>query len=140
MRDLTKSFFSFSWAMTMFGIEQMRTVFSDEIEGKRRDHMAEDLDAVAEAASQRLSKRSSSMYESGDKLQREMVDLMYDIFRGEEVKPRSVFDRAADLVEDSADALRDIVGEKKDDKDKKKTTRKRRTQTGAKARPAAQSA
>ena len=138
MRDLTKSFFSFSWAMTMFGIEQMRTVLSDEIEGKRRDHMAEDLDAVAEAASQRLSKRSSSMYESGDKLQREMVDLMYDIFRGEEVKPRSVFDRAADLVEDSADALRDIVGEKKDDK--KKTTRKRRTQTGAKARPAAQSA
>jgi hypothetical protein len=124
--------------MTMFGIEQMRTVLSDEIEGKRRDHMAEDLDAVAEAASQRLSKRSSSMYESGDKLQREMVDLMYDIFRGEEVKPRSVFDRAADLVEDSADALRDIVGEKKDDK--KKTTRKRRTQTGAKARPAAQSA
>jgi hypothetical protein len=138
MRDLTKSFFSFSWAMTMFGIEQMRTVFSDEIEGKRRDRMAEDLDAVAEAASQRLSKRSTSMYESGDKLQREMVDLMYDIFRGEEVKPRSVFDRAADLVEDSADALRDIVGEKKDEK--KKTTRKRRTQTRAKARPAAQSA
>jgi hypothetical protein len=140
MRDLTKSFFSFSWAMSMFGLEQMRTMFSDDIEGKRRDRMAEDFDAVAEAASSRLSKRNASMYESGDKLQREMVDLMFDIVRGEEVKPRSVFDRAADLVEESADALRDIVGEKKDDT--KKTTRKRRTQSSsrASAKPTAQSA
>lgn len=140
MRDLTKSFFSFSWAMTMFGLEQFRTLFSDEIEGKRRDRMTHDLEAVTEVTRKRLSKRNASMFESGNDLQRDMVDLMYDIVRGEEVKPRSVFDRAADLVEESADALRDMVGEKKDSK--KKTTRTRRTQSRKKSssKPASETA
>jgi hypothetical protein len=140
MRDLTKSFFSFSWAMTLFGLEQFRTLFSDEIEGRRRDRMTHDLEAVTDVAKRRLSKRNASMFESGNDLQRDMVDLMYDIVRGEEVKPRSVFDRAADLVEESADALRDMVGEKKDDK--KKTTRTRRTRSRKKSssKPASETA
>jgi hypothetical protein len=137
MRDVTKSFFSFSWAMTLFGLEQLRVLLSDEHAGKRRERMAEDLDSVTQASRERFGKRYSSMYESGDKLQRETVDLMFDIFRGEELKPSSVIDRAADLVEESADALRDMVGEKKSEK--KKTTRKRRTRK-ASSKPAAQSA
>jgi len=124
--------------MTLLGMEQLRTMFSDDIDGKRRDRMAGDLDEVTNAARQRLTKRNSSMYEAGDDLQRDMVDLTFDIVRGEEVKPRTVMDRAVDLVEESADVLRDMVGEKK--KDTKKTTRKRRTRSTGKAtaKPAAE--
>jgi len=75
---------------------------------------------VKDATVGQLGKRTKSLYESGDKLQRETVDLMFDLSRPEELKPRKVVDRAADLVESTADAMRDALGE-----DEKKTPRKR---------------
>ena len=120
MRDLTKSFFSFSWTMSLLGLEQLTNLLSEDRSGNRRERMAKAFDAVTEATVEQLGERTSSLYESGDKLQRETIDLMFDLSRPEELKPRKVVDRAADLVESTADALRDAAGE-----DKKKTTRKR---------------
>jgi hypothetical protein len=123
MRDLTKSFFSFSWTMSLFGLEQLTNILSEERSGNRRERMAEAFDAVTGATVEQLGKRTSSLYESGDKLQRETVDLMFDMSRPEELKPSKVIDRTADLVEEAADALRDVVSDEK--KDKKKKTHKR---------------
>ena len=120
MRDLTKSFFSFSWTMSLFGLEQMTNILSEERSGNRRERIARAFDAVRDATVGQLGKRTKSLYESGDKLQRETVDLMFDLSRPEELKPRKVVDRAADLVESTADAMRDALGE-----DEKKTPRKR---------------
>ena len=113
MRDLTKSFMSFSWAMTLFGLDQLRHLVTDDDSGKRRERISEDLEAVTNAAKDRLSERNASMYDAGTTLQRDMVDLTFDIFRGDELKPRKILDRAADFVEESADTLRDLAGEKK---------------------------
>jgi hypothetical protein len=123
MRDLTKSFFSFSWTMSLLGLEQLTNLLSEDRSGNRRERMAKAFDAVTDATVEQFGKRTKSLYESGDKLQRESVDLMFDMSRPEELKPSKVVDRAADLVEDAADAIRDAVGE--DKKEKKKTTRKR---------------
>jgi len=120
MRDLTKSFFSFSWTMSLLGLEQLTNLLSEERSGNRRERMAKAFDAVAEATVEQLGERTSSLYESGNKLQRETVDLMFDLSRPEELKPRKVVDRAADLVESTAEAMRDAAGD-----DKKKTGRKR---------------
>jgi hypothetical protein len=122
MRDLTKSFFSFSWTMSLLGLEQLTNLLSEDRSGNRRERMAKAFDAVTDATVEQLGTRTSSLYESGDKLQRETIDLMFDLSRPEELKPRKVVDRAADLVESTADALRDAAGE---DKKEKKTTRKR---------------
>ncbi len=122
MRDLTKSFFSFSWTMSLFGLEQLTNILSEERSGNRRERMAKAFDAVTQATVGQFGKRTKSLYESGDKLQRETVDLMFDLSRPEELKPSKVMDRAADLAESTADALRDVAGEDKKDK---KTTRKR---------------
>jgi hypothetical protein len=113
MRDLTKSFASFSWAMTLFGLDQLRHLVADDDSGERRVRISQDLDAVTNAAKDRLSERNASMFDSGNTLQREMVDLTFDIFRGDELKPRKMLDRAADFVEESADTLRDLAGDKK---------------------------
>jgi hypothetical protein len=121
MRDLTKSFFSFSWTMSLLGLEQLTNLLSEERSGNRRERMAKAFDAVTDATVEQLGTRTTKLYESGDKLQRETVDLMFDLSRPEELKPSKVVDRAADLVESTADALRDAAG---DDK-KKKTTHKR---------------
>jgi len=124
MRDLTKSFFSFSWTMSLLGLEQLTNLLSEDRSGNRRERMAKAFDAVTDATVEQLGSRTSSLYESGDKLQRETIDLMFDLSRPEELKPRKVVDRAADLVESTAEALRDAAGE---DKKKKKTTHKRTT-------------
>jgi hypothetical protein len=128
MRELTKSFFSFSWTMSLFGLEQLTNMLSDERSGNRRERMAEAFDKVTEATVDQLGKRTSSLYESGDKLQRETLDLMFDMSRPEELKPSKVVDRAADLVEDAADAIRDAIGdEKKEKKTKNRTVSRRKT-------------
>jgi len=126
MRDLSKSFMSFSWAMTLFGLDQVRHMVSEDDSGERRERITDDLDAVTNATKDRLSERNASMFDAGNSLQNDMVDLTYDIFRGEELKPRKMLDRAADLVEESADTLRDLAGEKK-----KKPTRAKRKRTRA---------
>jgi len=120
MRDLTKSLFSFSWTMSLLGLEQLTNLLSEERSGNRRERMAKAFDAVTDATVEQLGERTSSLYESGDKLQRETIDLMFDLSRPEELKPKKVVDRAADLVESTADAMRDAIGE-----DKKKSTQKR---------------
>jgi len=122
MRDLTKSFFSFSWTMSLLGLEQLTNLLSEDRSGNRRERMAKAFDAVTDATVEQLGERTSSLYESGNKLQCETIDLMFDLSRPEELKPKKVVDRAADLVESTADAMRDAVGE-----DKKKTTHKRTT-------------
>jgi hypothetical protein len=120
MRDLTKSFFSFSWTMSLLGLEQLTNLLSEDRSGNRRERMAKAFDAVTDATVEQLGTRTTKLYESGDKLQRETIDLMFDLSRPEELKPSKVVDRAADLVESTADALRDAAGD-----DKKKSTRKR---------------
>ena len=99
MRDLTKSFTSFSWAMTLFGLDQLRHLIADDDSGKRRERIGGDLDAMTSAAKDRLSERNASMFDAGNTLQSDMVDLTFDIFRGEELKPRKMLDRAADFGE-----------------------------------------
>jgi hypothetical protein len=106
--------------MSLLGLEQLTNLLSEERSGNRRERMVKAFDAVTEATVKQLGKRTTKLYESGDKLQRETVDLMFDMSRPEELKPSKVVDRAADLVESTADALRDAAGD-----DKKKTTRKR---------------
>jgi len=125
MRDLAKSFMSFSWAMTLFGLDQLRHLVADDDSGKRRQRIGSDLDAVTTAAKDRLSERNASMFDAGQNLQRDMVDLTFDIFRGENLKPRKILDRAADIAEESADSLRDLAGDgkKKPARSSKKRTR-----------------
>ncbi len=124
MRDLTKSFASFSWAMTLFGLDQLRHLVADDDSGERRQRISGDLDAVTSAAKGRLSERNASMFDAGQTLQSDMVDLTFDIFRGEELKPRRILDRAADFVEESADTLRDLASEKTEKKKPARTKKK----------------
>ncbi len=110
MRELAKSFFGFSLAMSLFGLEQLGNLLSEKRSGNRQDRIKGDLDDVREAMGRRFSGRVQNIYESGDRLQREMVDLTFDIFKADNWKPERVVDLAADLAEKSAEALRDAAG------------------------------
>jgi len=112
MRELAKSMFKFSLAMSVFGLEQFGNLVSEKRSGSRRQRMSDDLDSVAQATRERFTERMKTVYESGDRLQNEMVDLAFDFLKQDNWKPGKVLDRTADLMKETADALRDTAGKK----------------------------
>jgi hypothetical protein len=118
MREATKSFFRLSWAMTVFGADQLASLLGkeDAEPGRAEEPAAEKrvtraMDSVSRDTEKALEKRARSMYEAGDKLQSELVDFFFDSFQPEEWKPKKVLERAADWADRSADALRDLAAD-----------------------------
>ena len=68
MRDLAKSMFSFSWAMSLFGFQQTLNLV-------KPPQAAKAFDAVREATTAQLGDLLNQTFRAGDKVQRELVDL-----------------------------------------------------------------
>lgn len=112
MRELAKSAIGFSLAMSLFGMDQIRNALKKHNEGERReDSIKSDLDSITETTGQHLSERTQRVFDAGDQFQREIIDLLVDAFRSDDLKPRRMADLAADVAEKSAEALRDVSGD-----------------------------
>jgi hypothetical protein len=70
MREFSKSLFSFSWAMSMLGVEQMANLVSPR-------RAADAFGTVARSAEGALGPGLRSVFQTGDRLQRTMVDLSF---------------------------------------------------------------
>jgi hypothetical protein len=113
MRELAKSMMRFSWAMSLFGMDQLGTMFSKDDEGEesQESKVRSSFDDVSTATGSQFSSRARNLYESGDKFQSEIVDVVFDFFSADSWSPRDVLNRAADMAESSADALRRAADE-----------------------------
>src|ERR1041384_2314016 len=69
MRELTKSFLSFSWAMSLLGVKQATSLLSP---GRSND-----CEVVAQAAANQLSPTLQGLFRAGDNIQRGMVNAMF---------------------------------------------------------------
>lgn len=116
MRDVAKSMIRFSWAMSLFGLEQIGNVLRErkDDEESREKKVSEALDSVSEATERSFAERMKDLFEAGDRLQEEMVDLVFDVFDSDSLKPGSVMDRAAEAAERSADRLREAAERRRD--------------------------
>src|SRR5262245_12953849 len=72
MRDLTRSVASFSWAMTLFGVEQMASLASPR---RAMDAFGE----VTRSAERALGPGLRSAFQIGDRLQRAAVDVSFNL-------------------------------------------------------------
>lgn len=72
MRDLTRSMASFSWAMSLFGVEQMANLVSPR-------RAADAFESVARSAGGALGPGLRSVFQTGDRMQRAMVDLSFGL-------------------------------------------------------------
>ncbi len=107
MRELAKSMMRFSWAMSLFGMDQLSTLVSkDEDDESQESKVTSSFDNVSTTTGSHFSSRTRNLYDSGDKFQGEMVDVVFDFFSADSWSPRDVLNRAADIAENSADALR----------------------------------
>ena len=72
MRDLTRSVASFTWAMSLFGVEQMANLMSPR-------RAADAFGAVARSAGGALGPGLRSAFQTGDRLQRAMLDASFSL-------------------------------------------------------------
>jgi hypothetical protein len=98
MRDFTKSIFSFSWAMSLFGIQQTTNLMSP---GKA----VKAFNSVTEATEGQLTDVLKSTFNAGDKLQRSAVDMTLGMFTGEALDPNKWMRMASDAAKQSAEAV-----------------------------------
>src|SRR5262245_40841436 len=78
MRDLTKSMTTFTWAMSVFGIQQMITLLG--VGGDQGERCAESFNNVSQAAANTLGSSLRSVYGAGDRLQSGIVDTIFGGF------------------------------------------------------------
>src|SRR5215475_5110209 len=80
MWDLTKSMFSFSWAMSLFGVQQVANLIAPSKAAKA-------FEEITLATEAELSNTLKNVFRAGDTLQRGLVDLMFSALPGETRPP-----------------------------------------------------
>jgi haloalkane dehalogenase len=95
MRGFAKSMFSFSWAVSLFGIQQTLNLLSPSKATKAFDN-------VAEAAEGEFDGWLKTVFRTGDELQRELVDLTFGLL------PEQVFREESQTVGPQGAAEPDI--------------------------------
>jgi hypothetical protein len=98
MRELTKSLFSFSWVMSLFGAQQTLNLTDP---GKA----ARAFDAVTEAATKEFGGFTKAFFQTGDRVQRQMVDLAFSVFSPNVLDPSQILRTTSDFMRQSAEAV-----------------------------------
>jgi hypothetical protein len=99
MREFTKSVFSFSWAMSVFGVQQMANLMKRPDPNRPRGPAAEAFEGVTRATEDQLGRTLGETFRAGDKFQRAMVDMMLGPFMRQGAGgARGMMDRATEAM------------------------------------------
>jgi len=77
MREFTKNLFSFSWAMSLFGLKQLGNVLNPNQTLRGAPDAAKSFDSVTDAVVDQFGRTLKQTFEVGDKVQGEIVDLLF---------------------------------------------------------------
>lgn len=104
MRDLARSMFRFSWAMSVLGARQVANLLSP---GDGWNRSADSLDAVADAAAKEMGETMQGYYKAGDRLQSGMVDTMSRMVQGSWSEPGKVMNDTWESVDRTWSGVKD---------------------------------
>jgi hypothetical protein len=99
MREFTKSMMSYTWAISLFGIQQMANAF-------RPSKATESFDNVTKATRDEFGDALKATFRAGDNLQRGLVDLTFSVFTLGMFDRRGVSGTTSDVGRQSAEAFR----------------------------------
>ena len=105
IRDLTKSMLSFSWAMSLFGIEQLTNTLIPQSPSQPNHRATTAFNAVTHVAEEQLNGMLKGVFKAGDQLQRGMVDLMLGFLSLEAANPSQIMRTTSDMMRQTAGAF-----------------------------------
>jgi len=108
MRELTKAVNSFSWAMSLFGAQQVLELLRSPVPSPGHPSVGA-LAAVAEAGARRLGPALGRTFQAGDRLQRSAVDLAFGVLTLQALDPNRAIALSAGLLRESTAALRSLL-------------------------------
>ncbi|MCA1593858.1 MAG: hypothetical protein LC754_14655 [Acidobacteria bacterium] len=104
MRDLTKSMMSYTWAMSLFGVQQMLNIMKPQ---RGQQHPATDaFNNVTQATEEEFDGVAKAAFRAGDNLQRGLVDLTFGIFSPGAFNQGGASRMSSNIGQQSADAIR----------------------------------
>src|SRR5437867_6348495 len=92
MKEFTKSLFSYSLALSFFGLKQFDNILRPSDRGERKGPATKSLDSVTSATTEQLGETLKSAFRAADNLQRGLVELTFSLmfpFGGGESRRRS---------------------------------------------------
>jgi hypothetical protein len=105
IRDLTKSMLSFSWAMSLFGVEQLANTLIPQTPSQPNHRATTAFNAVTQVTEEQLSGVFKGAFRAGDQLQRGMVDLMFGMLSLETFNPSQMMRMTSDMMRQTTGAL-----------------------------------
>jgi hypothetical protein len=106
MRELTKAALSYTWAMSLFGVQQAANLLTpgDVREPTRRANDA--FFSVKQSAENELGDLAFGAFQIGDEVQRGLTNLFFDILTLRAFDPRYVSDLSAQAAAQTQETLR----------------------------------
>jgi hypothetical protein len=105
VRDLTKSMLSFSWAMSLFGVEQLVNTLTPQSPSQPTHKATAAFDAVTHVAEEQLSGVLRGAFKAGDQLQKGFVDVMFSFFSLEAFNPSQLMRPTSDITKQTTGAI-----------------------------------
>jgi len=105
IRDLTKSMLSFSWAMSLFGAEQLANMVIPQGPSQPNHRATTAFNAVTQATEEQLSGVFKGVFKAGDQLQRGMVDLLFGMLSLEAFNPSQMMRMTSDMMRQTTGAI-----------------------------------
>src|SRR5215475_10842513 len=105
IRDLTKSALSFSWAMSLFSVQQLTNTLIPQRPSQPNHRVTTALNAVTQAAEEQFSGVLKGVFNAGDQLQRGIVDLMFSFLSLEASNPSQMMRMTSDTMKQTTGAF-----------------------------------
>lgn len=106
MKELAKSVGSFSWALSLFGTQQVLNLLRG-LGGQGVP--AAELGAVTRAATGQLQGTLRNAFEAGEQVQRSAVDLVLGVLTLEALEPNRFVALSSNVVQQSTAAVRRLL-------------------------------
>jgi hypothetical protein len=124
MREIAKSLVGFSWAVSLFGLQQITKLVAPSTDERAS---ASELDEVSRVVQSHLSGPLAEQFRAGDELQRRVVDVVFDAGSlrapdpqavaatldprrvAQAIDPRPIVESSVNLLQRSVDVVRRSV-------------------------------
>ncbi|MCA1593857.1 MAG: hypothetical protein LC754_14650 [Acidobacteria bacterium] len=106
MRDLTKSALGYTWAMSLFGVQQLANALAPRDQSQPSRKVNDAFYSVTQATENQFGDLVFGAFQIGDEMQRGLVNLTFDALTLRILSPAYVSRMASEVVEQSQDTLR----------------------------------